>query len=198
MLAILRRYFIAGLTVFLPVLLTIYVLVVVFNFADGFLGKFIKPIFVNFFGFYFRGLSIVIFVVMIFLIGFLVTNFLGRKLYPIIEKGLLKLPFFRQVYPTMKEIAVFLFSRDKSTFKQVVLVEYPRQGMYSLGFLMNDSPKEICEKTKQDLCNVLVPTAPSPFSGYIVLVPRQEIIFLDISIEQGIKFILSDGVVNPT
>lgn len=193
-----RRYFIAGLTVFLPVLLTVYLIILTFNFADGLLGKFIEPIFTATLGIYYRGTSIVIFIVLIFLIGFLVTNFLGRKLYPAVERLLLRLPIFRQVYPATKELATFIFSREKPTFKQVVVVQYPTKGLYSMGFLVNDGPKEICQKTNLDLCNVLIPTSPSPFSGFVVMVPREEVIFTDITIEQAIKFLVSDGVVNPS
>src|SRR3989338_6817173 len=168
----LRRYLIAGLTVFLPLLLTVYVLILTFNFIDGFLGKFLKPICLAFLGFYFRGLSIAVFILLLVLIGFLVTNFLGRRLYPFIERLILRLPFFRQVYPAMKEIAIFLFSRDKPTFKQVVLIEYPRKGVYAVGFLMNDSLATLSDITKENLCSVLIPSSPSPFSGFVVLVPK--------------------------
>ncbi len=196
-LGVCRRYILTGLTVFLPVLLTVYIIVLTFNFVDGFLGKFIRPIFIDIFGFYFRGISIVVFIFLLFLIGFFVTNFLGKKLYPIVERLLLRIPLFRQLYPAMKEIAVFLFSREKPTFQQVVLVEYPRKGIYAMGFLVNDSSAKLCEKVNKDLCNVLIPTSPSPFSGFVALFPRDEIISTDITVEQAIKFLVSDGVVNP-
>ena len=194
----LKKYFGAGLTVFLPLLLTVYLFVLTFNFIDGFLGKFLRPLCIDLFGFYVRGLSILIFLLLIIIIGFLVTNVFGRKLYPIIEKLLLRIPLFRQVYPPIKEIAVFLFSHDKPTFKQVVLVEYPRKGVYSMGFLMSDCSRKLDELMGgKESCNVLIPTSPSPFSGFVVLLPRQEIIFTSITTEQALKFLISDGVVNP-
>lgn len=193
----LRRYFLYGLTIFLPFLLTVYIIIIVFNFADGFLGKFIKPLFINFFGFYPWGISIVISALLILVAGFLATHFFGKELYPAIEKLLLKLPFFREVYPSVKQLASFLFSREKKTFKQVVLVEYPRKGIYAMGFLVSDPSKVICEKVGKELCNILIPSSPSPFSGFVALVPKEEIIFLDITIEDAIKFFVSDGVVNP-
>lgn len=195
----LKRYFLYGLTIFLPLLLTVYLIVMTFNFADGFLGKFIKPLFIKLFGVYFWGTSIVICALLILIIGFLATHFFGKKLYPYLESLLLKLPFFRQVYPATKELAVFLFSHERRAFKEVVLVEYPRKGIYSLGFLVNETAsKKICEKTGRDLCNVLVPSSPSPLSGFIILIPREEIMFLDITVEDAVKFIVSDGVVNPS
>ncbi len=192
-----RQYFLTGLTVFLPVLLTVYTLVLIFNFIDGFLAKFFEPIFTAIFGFYFKGISSVIFVILILIIGFLVTNFFGRRLYPYLERQFLKLPFFRQVYPPMKEIAAFLFSRDKPRFKQVVIVEYPRKGIYSLGFLMSDETKKISRAVGKELLSVLIPSSPSPFTGFVILVAREDIISTDITVEQAVKFIISDGVVNP-
>jgi len=127
-----------------------------------------------------------------------VTNFLGQRVYQYFEKLLIKLPFFRQVYPAIKEIAVFLFSRDRfKSFKQVVLVEYPRKGIYAFGFLTNDSADNICELTKKDMCNVFMPSAPGPLTGFVFMVPRKDIIFTNISVEDAVKFIVSGGVVNP-
>jgi uncharacterized membrane protein len=194
----LRRYFISGLIIFLPLALTINLFVLTINLADGFLGKYIQPYFSREFGFYVRGLSLLIGILIIFLIGFLATNIFGKRLYAVFERLLLRLPFFRQVYPAFKEIAVFLFSRDKATFKQVVMVEYPRKGVYSLGFLTSDiSSKRITEKTRKELCSVLIPTVPTPLTGFMILVPQDELIFPDITVEEAIKMLVSAGVVNP-
>jgi len=194
----LKRYFISGLIVFLPLALTVNLFVLAVDFADGLLGKYLEPYFFEQFGFYFRGLSILIGIYIIILFGFFVTNFLGQRVFQYFEKLLIKLPFFRQVYPAIKEIAVFLFSSDRfKSFKQVVLVEYPRKGIYTFGFLTNDSADKICELTKKDMCNVFMPSAPGPFTGYIIMIPKKEIIFTNISIEEAVKFIVSGGVVNP-
>jgi uncharacterized membrane protein len=194
----LRRYFISGLVVFLPLALTIYLFVLALSFTDGLLGKFLEPYFIENLGFYVRGFSIVVGVCIIILLGFFVTIFLGRKIHEFFERLLLKLPFFKQVYPALKEMALFLFSRDRlSRFRQVVLVEYPRKGIYAFGFLTNDSSAKLCEQTKKELCNVFIPSAPGPLTGYVVLIQKKEIIFTDISIENAFKFILSGGVVNP-
>ena len=192
----LRRYFISGLVIFLPLALTVNLLVLTINFADGLLGKYIEPLFSREFGFYFRGLSILIAILIIFLIGVLVTNFLGRRLLPIFEGLLLKLPFFKHVYPAFKEMAVFLFSRDKTAaFQQVVLVEYPRLGIYTIGFLTNDTPKKFCEKTGKELKNVFIPTTPSPLSGFVILVPAKDILYPEVTVEEALKIIVSGGVV---
>ena len=190
----LRRYFFSGLVIFLPLALTVKLFLWTFNIADGFLGKYIEPYLAREF-FYFRGLSILICILLIFLIGFLGTNFLGRRLYLFGEGFLLKLPFFKQVYPALKEVFLFLFSREKLAFQQVVLVEYPRHGLYSIGFLTNVTPKKICEKTHQELYSVFIPHTPSPLSGFLTLVPKKDLIFPEITIEEAIKVVVSGGVV---
>jgi uncharacterized membrane protein len=193
----LRKYFFSGLVAFLPVALTAYFLFIIITFSDGLLGKYLKPKFQEQFGFYPPGISIIVGVCIILVIGFFVTNFLGRRIYAFFENLLLKLPFFKQIYPALKEIALFLFSRDKLAFKQVAIVEYPRKGIYSIGFLTNDSAQLIKDELRSDLCNVFIPTAPGPLTGFVVMVPKKEIIFPDISVEETIKFIVSGGVLNP-
>jgi uncharacterized membrane protein len=193
-----KKYFVTGLVVFLPGALTVYIFFITISFADNILGKYLEPVFMKQFGFYVRGISILLEVYIIVLIGFLFTNFLGRKVYDFFDKLLVKLPFFKQVYPALKEMAIFLFSREQlSTFRQVVLVEYPRKGIYSLGFLTNDSSKNLCDLTKQDVCNVFIPTTPSPLTGFVIIVPKKEVIHTDIKLEDAFKLIVSGGVINP-
>lgn len=193
-----RKYFISGLVVFLPVVLTVYVLVLLVRFSDGLLGKHLQPIFIEQFGFYPPGLGMLVGFLTIIFIGFFATNFLGRRVFKFFEGMLLKLPFVRQVYPAIKEMAVFLFSGDQiRSFKQVVLIEYPRKGIYSFAFLTNDSAQHLNEKVHRELCNVFVPSAPGPLTGFVMMVPKKDIIFTDIRIEEAIKFIVSGGVVNP-
>jgi len=194
----LKKSFISGLIVFLPITLTIYCFVLVLNFSDGLLGRFLEPYFYENFGFYFRGFSIIAGIYLIILIGFFATNYLGKRIYEFFENFLVKLPFFRQVYPAIKEMAVFLFSRDNAAkFNKVVFVEYPRKGIYAIGFLTNTAPINVFKKNNPELCNVFIPSAPGPLTGYVVIVPKKEIIFTDISIEAAFKFIVSGGVVNP-
>ncbi|VAX38078.1 Uncharacterized membrane anchored protein Mext_4159 [hydrothermal vent metagenome] len=195
----LKKYFLSGLVIFLPIALTAYLLYLGVTTIDGILAKFIEPYFLNKFGFYFRGISFFLGIYIIIVIGFFARNLVGHRIHQFFEKLLLKLPFFRQVYPALKEMAVFLFSQEQlKSFKQVVLVEYPRKGAYAFGFLTGEkSADELCAKTGQNLCNVFVPSAPGPLTGFIVLFPKEEVIFTDITIEEAFKFILSGGVVNP-
>src|SRR5439155_10906429 len=108
---------------------------------------------------------------------------------------LLKLPFFKQVYPAFKEIALFLFSREKFSFRQVVLVEYPRKGLYSVGFLTNEASGQVSQKIGRDLCYVFVPHTPSPLTGFLTLIPKGDLIFPDISVEEAIQIIVTAGVI---
>ncbi len=191
----LKRYFISGLVAFLPLALTIKLLALTFSVADNFLGKYIEPYFSREFGFYFRGLSLFICLLLILVIGFLVSNFLGRRVYPLFERFLLRLPFFKQVYPAFKEVSLFLFSSEKLNFRQVVLVEYPSREIYSIGFLTNDVPPKISGETSRELCYVFVPHTPSPLTGFLTLVPKDRLKFPDITVEEAIKIIISGGVV---
>jgi len=192
----LRKYFISGLVIFLPISLTIYLFYLAINSVDRFFGELFGKFGLGFANF--RGLSIIAGIYIIILIGFFTTNFLGRKIHELFERIVLKLPFFRQVYPAIKEMAVFLFTRERmAAFKQVVLIEYPRKGIYAMGFLTNDSGKEICDRTGKTLCNVFIPSSPGPLTGFTVLVNKKEITYTHISIEDAFKFIVSGGVVNP-
>lgn len=190
-----RKYFVAGLVAFLPLALTVKLLIVTFNIADGFLGKYIEPYFSQEFGFYFRGFSILACLVLILIIGFLVTNFLGRRIYPLFEKLLLQLPFFKQVYPAFKEISLFLFSGEKMNFRKVVLIQYPRQGLYSVGFLTNDVPAKVAGRIASEMAYVFVPHTPSPLTGFLTLAPKTDLVYPDITVEEALKIVVSGGVI---
>lgn len=194
-----KKYFITGLLVFLPFALTVYLLFLAINFADSLLGRYLEPHFFEIFGVrYFTGLGLLLGIYLITLVGFFVTNFFGRRIFEFFDNLMIKLPFFKQVYPALKEMAHFLFSREQlKNFKQVVIVEYPRKGIYTVGFLTNDSSPMIREKTKKDLCNVFIPSSPGPLTGFTIMVPQRDIIYTDMSIESSFKFIVSGGVVNP-
>jgi uncharacterized membrane protein len=197
MFTLMRRYFISGLIILLPLSFTIYFFILAVNFTDGLLGRYLAPIIYQQFGFYFRGLSIIIGVYLIVAIGFFATNIFGRKIYGAFERILLRLPFFSQVYPAIKEISVFLFTRDKISFNQVVLVQYPSKGIYSIGFLTNDSSDKIKKVVHKDLVNVFVPSVPNPLTGYVIMLSRQDVVLTGLSVEEAVKFMVSGGVVNP-
>ena len=198
MLKRLKRYFISGLGVFLPLALTIFLFIWTFNLTDGFFGKFVRPFLPDEFDYYFPGLSLLVGGVVITLIGFLETNYVGNRFHLFFEHLLLKLPFFKQVYPAFKEMVSFLFSREQLSFKQVVIIEYPRKGIFSIGFLTNDAPKKASDKIGQPLLNVFIPTVPNPLTGFVVMLPKGEVTFTDIPIDEAVKYIVSGGVVSTT
>ena len=199
MLSKLRKYFFSGLLAFLPLALSVFLFIWVIGFADGLLGKYIDPLMKQHLGFYVPGLGLILGLLCIILIGFIATRYFGRKIQETIEKLFLRLPFFKQVYPAVKEIASFFFSRGKLKFKTVVLFEYPRKGVYSFGFLTSAASLRINSQIKGhgELCNVFLPSAPGPLTGFVMIVPKKDIIFTDITVEEAVRFIMSGGVVNP-
>ncbi len=193
----LRTYFFTGLAAILPIFATCYVIFFLFVFTDSILGRFINAYLQNKLGFYIPGLGIIIFVLLILFAGILAKYLLGRRLFVWFESSLLRIPLIKQIYLSFKQIVEFLFSQKKRTFKKVVLVEYPRKGIWSLGFVTNEGMPAAKQLTSEDLINVFIPSSPGPLTGYLVFVRRQEAIFLDISVEDAIKMVFSGGVLNP-
>jgi uncharacterized membrane protein len=192
-----KKYFFSGLAVFLPIALTVYVFVMVLNFAESILGRYLRPFFLDYYDFYFWGLGIIVLLLIIVFIGFLVTNYFGRKLQSLAEKIMLRIPLMANIYPAFKEIAKFIFRDKKARFERVVLVQWPCKGVYSIGFMTNIAPKQVMEKVNLKLVNVLIPTVPNPLTGFVIMVPEAEAIPLPISVEEAVKIIVSGGVVNP-
>ena len=191
----LRKYFFSGLIALLPIALSSYVFIFCLSFMEGLSVQYVEPFLRNKIGFYFKGISIVITLIVIIILGFITSNFIGKKVLNFFENLLIKLPIFKQIYPALKDMALFLFSREgKEKFDQVVFIQYPRKELYSLGFLMNKKIK-INEKNEK-ICSVFIPSAPGPFTGFIVMIAYDEIILSEITVEQAFKFIVSGGVVN--
>ena len=193
-----RKYFFTGLLIVLPILITIYLFVTLFLFFDNILGRYIAHLTVATLGYRIPGLGLLVFLLLIFLTGFFATNFIGRKFLLYVESLWSKFPVIKKVYPAAKQITKFLFGQNvQGHVQKVVLVEFPRKGTYALGFVTNHSDKTISAKAGRDLLNVLIPHVPSPWSGMLILVPVEEAVFLDITIEEAIKIIVSGGVLNP-
>lgn len=194
----LRRYFLTGLLLFLPLFITVYLLLIIFKFIDGIFGGLINSYLRSNFGFFIPGLGFILGILIVLASGFIASHFLGKKILPALEKWFLKLPGVRQIYPSTKEIVGFLFSKDRAAFKKVVLVEYPSKGIWSVGLVTNECFREAQEKTGQELLHILIPTTPSPWSGFLVLIPKKDIKFLDMSVEDGLKLIISGGILKPS
>ncbi|MFH0771546.1 MAG: DUF502 domain-containing protein [Candidatus Omnitrophota bacterium] len=194
----LKRYFITGLLTILPIFLTLYLFFIVFRFIDSIIGRIINNYLKATFGFFIPGLGFIAAILIILAAGFIVSHLLSKRTLPLMERLFLKLPGVRQVYPPIKQIIGFIFSKDKTAFKKVVLVEYPSKGIWSVGFMTNEGFREAQELTGHELVHVLVASTPSPWSGFLILVPKSSVKFLEMSIEEGMKLIVSGGILKPS
>jgi uncharacterized membrane protein len=193
----LRRYFITGLLTILPIFLTLYLLFIIFKMIDNIIGRYINSYLLAEHGFTIPGLGFIMLLLIFMITGFFVSHLLHKKTVPFIESLFLRIPIVRQVYPSIKQIIGFIFSKEKAVFNKVVMVEYPSQGIWSVGFMTNDGFREAQEITGQELVHVLIGSTPSPWSGFFIMVPRKSVKFLEMSAEEGIKLIVSGGILKP-
>jgi uncharacterized membrane protein len=194
----LRKYLVAGLLVWVPLVCTFVVLSFSINLIDR--SLLLIPLAYRpetLIGFKIPGLGVILALILLMVTGLIVANFLGRKLVAGWEAVLSRIPLVRTVYGAVKQITQSLFSDASKSFREVVLVEYPRRGMWMLAFVTGETPKKFKQVINQDLINIYVPTTPNPTSGYYLMVPSNDIKRLDIPVEVGLKMILSAGVVNP-
>jgi uncharacterized membrane protein len=194
----LRRYFVAGLLVWLPLVATYVVLAFAIRLIDRtllLLPAHYRPEYLI--GFEIPGLGVILTLVLITVTGLIVANFFGRRLVSAWESLLSRIPLVRSVYGAVKQITASLFSDASQSFREVVLVEYPRRGLWMLAFVTGDTPKKFQQVVGEDLINIYVPTTPNPTSGFYLMVPPRDIKRLNIPVEIGLKMILSAGVVNP-
>ena len=193
----LKRYFITGFVVVVPVFLTIYVLVILFQFVDGILGRFLNIYLKKTLGFYIPGLGFLLFFIIIALTGFSAGRFFGRKIFPRLEKWFSGLPVINLIYPAFKQIVSFIAAQKELGFKKVVLVEYPSKGLWSLAFLTNDEFKKMSDLSGREMVSVFVPSSPNPLTGYVIFVAKEELKFSDIAVSDALKIIISCGVFKP-
>lgn len=192
-----KRYFFTGFFIILPAFITAYVLYAIFMFIDGIWGKVINFYLRKHLGFAIPGLGFILGMLTILGVGFVATNLLGKRLFGFFERMFRKFPMIKLIYDPAKQIVDSFVSRENPAFKKVVMVEYPSKGLWSIGFLTNESFKEAEDKTGEELLHVFIATTPSPFTGFLILVPRRDVKILDMPIEGGIKLIVSGGIVKP-
>jgi uncharacterized membrane protein len=188
----LRRYFLSGILVIVPLIITILVLRFLFENIDGLLS----PLLTKLLKHHIPGLGIIATIILIFVAGFFTANVIGSRLFRIWEIFWIKTPLVRTIYGASKQLVEALTTSDKKSFKQVVLVEFPRKGMFSLGFLTSQIELERKE-TKDELVAVFIPSTPTPFTGWTMLFPKNDVIPLDMTVEKGIEFFVSGGIVAP-
>ncbi len=189
-----RNNFIAGVVVLIPIGITIYLTLFFIKISSEILPKEINPN--HYLPYNIPGLEILISIFLVTLIGWLSLSFLGKKLFNLFENILNKIPILRTIYSAVGQL-IETFTKNKSGKKNVVLVEYPRKGIWAVGFATNENTGEIKKKTGQELINVFVPTTPNPTSGFLIMFPKNEVIYLDLSFEEASKFIVSAGSTNP-
>jgi len=189
-----RNYFIAGVVVLIPIGITIYLTIVIISVSSNILPKEINP---NYYLPYnIPGLEILIAIILITIIGWISLSFIGKKLIDIFENILKKIPILRTIYSAIGQMTESLTTQNKNS-KNVVLVEYPRKGSWAVGFVTKENVGEISNKTNKNLVNVFVPTTPNPTSGFLLMFPKDEVIYLDLTFEEASKFIVSAGTSNP-
>jgi len=192
MLGKLRMYFINGLLVLLPLVVTIYILNLLYLAINSLLElipiETLNPLNIP-------GLRLLIALLIVLITGLLATNIIGHKIISLYEKRMEQIPVVKDIYKSLKQIAITILSREHKAFRKVVLIEYPKAGVYTLGFATGDSPREIIDKTGKELVYIFIPTSPNPTSGMLVQVPKDEVIELDLSANTGLKIIVSGGLI---
>lgn len=199
MLRWLRNSFLTGIVVALPVTVTVWLIFLVVNFVDGTIKPLIPERYnpESYLPFALPGLGVVIAVVALTLLGALAANFFGRTLISIGERFLNGVPLVRNIYGAVKQIAETVFSSSKTSFKEVVLVEFPTRGSYAVGFVSASARGQIRTSVGDDTIGVFVPTTPNPTSGFLLFTPRAKVTPLDMSVEEAAKLIISFGLVTP-
>jgi uncharacterized membrane protein len=192
-----KSLFLTGLIIFVPLAVTLYVLVVGFEFLDSILRPFITTL-IGFAGseFYLPGISLLVLFLLITVLGAFARVTIGQKLVNSFENLLLKLPLVKGIYSTVKHASTAFFANHSPGFMGVVLVEYPRKGVYVIGLTTAVGVEEIQTKTKKRMINVFIPTSPNPTSGMLLMVPEDEVIKLDMTVDEGLKLVISGGFSN--
>ena len=195
----LRRYLIAGLLVWVPLIvtgLTIKLLVDLLDFTVLLLPPSWRP--EAMLGFSIPGTGVVVAIVIVFLTGLVAANILGRRLFELGDSIVDRIPLVRSIYSAVKQVMRTVLEGGEQSFRRVLMVEYPRRGLWTLGFQTGVGVGEVQQRTEQDVITVFVPTTPNPTSGFVIMVPREDAIELDMSVEDGLKFVMSLGVVTPS
>ena len=193
-LARLRNYFITGIVVLVPIGITLYLTKFFVSVSSNLIPKEINPN--SYLPFSIPGLEILLSIIFITVIGWLSLSFIGKKILQLVNETLKRIPILRTIYSAIGQMTESLAPR-KGNKKSVVLVEYPRKGSWAVGFATKDNKGEISKKTSTELVNVFVPTTPNPTSGFLLMFPKKEIIYLDMTFEEASKFIVSAGTSNP-
>ena len=209
-----KSYFLRGLAVLLPTIVTIWILVWGYRFIHGKISVHIKNALEQLIilaggskeelsRFWIDGAltiaGFLIALIAVCIVGALLASVVGRTLWRMVEKFIMNTPFLRQVYPYVKQITDFLLTQkeQKRMFSRVVAVEYPRKGIWSMGMVTGSGLKKVVDSVEKEFLTILIPTSPTPFTGFVIMVPKEQTIELDMTIEEALRFAVSAGVITP-
>ena len=187
---ILRNYFITGVVILIPIGFTLYLTKFIIGISSNIIPQNINPN--SYLPYAIPGIEILISVIFITIVGGLSLSFLGKRILKLIDDLFKRIPFLRTIYSAILQMTESFSSQDNNK-KSVVLVEYPRKGVWAVGFATKENKGQMADKTSKKLINVFVPTTPNPTSGFLLMFPADEIIHLDMSFEEASKFIVSAG-----
>lgn len=196
---LLRRYLLAGLVVWLPILITIGVLRFIIELLDGTLAlipRLYQP--EQWLGHHIPGFGVLLSLVILLVTGLIATNYFGQRLVHWGESILSRIPLVRSIYKTVKQVIHAVLSTNGEAFRKVVILEYPRKGVWSVAFQTGTANSQINDKTNDELISVFIPTTPNPTSGFLMMISKRDVIEVDMSIDEALKFIISLGVMPPT
>ena len=189
---LIKRHFIGGMLIVVPLILTYLVLKFLFESVDGVL----QPLIHSLLGYYVPGLGVVTTLLLILLAGILTRNYIGEQLYRVTEKAIARLPLIRPIYSAVKQLVDAIAGPTMQSFKEVALIEYPREGIWAIGFVSNRIEVEV--KGKKTRCvSIFMPSTPTPVSGMVIVIPEEKANILKMTVEEGIKFLVSGGVASP-
>ncbi|MBT5550171.1 MAG: DUF502 domain-containing protein [Nitrospina sp.] len=196
-----RNVFITGLLITLPIALTWFILQFLLKNFDA-----LSPVFTNILiqlgapipeGYRIPFLGLVVTLLIVLMVGWFTTNFFGKKLFKIGETVIGKIPFVRRIYTGTKQVVLSIAEADTTAFRKVVLLEFPRRGLLAIGFVTGETRGEVQQMTQENMLNVFVPTMPNPTSGFLIFSPPEELTEVSMTIEEGIKYVVSGGIVTP-
>lgn len=190
-----KRYFITGLLIWIPLIITVWVIALLFSTLESVVPSFLSS--QSLFGYRIPGFQVLLVLAVVLLTGLLGANFIGRTLVERWEQLLGRIPLVRSIYNSVKQVSDTVLAPDGQAFREAVLVQYPRRGAWTIAFLTGVPVGEVADKLGGDYVSVYVPTTPNPTSGFFLMMPRQDVQVLDMSVDAALKYIVSMGVVAP-
>jgi uncharacterized membrane protein len=190
-----KRYFVTGLLIWIPLVITIWVIALLVNTLESFVPVFLSP--QSLFGRHIPGFQLVLVLLVVLITGLLGANFIGRALFSRWEKLLGRIPLVRSIYNSVKQVSDTVLAPNGQAFREAVLVQYPRHGSWTIAFLTGTPGGEVANYLRGEYISVYVPTTPNPTSGFFLMMPREDVQVLDMSVDAALKYIVSMGVVVP-